>query len=639
MFVTVLLLASTHIADVQGAEGFARGEMLGTAVRADGTVITTDTLVDDGTVDGWVLQAWPDGRSLLAEPLRLVAPDGTVLASLPNRLAGGACQASDGMYFGGLPDGIILFRPKRKNHWRPVVLPHAHEAVWQIACAGNEAWAVTSAPSYAYRLRGGVVNEAIKVPGVGLRSVLIDGDRQWFGGLRDHRVWRRAEGSLRVAAATRFAEVLSLHKSNAGVVALSIDSAQGKPGRFPAPNGDGGGALERLDEQGIHALWTTSGELPLSAAVESDGEAYVGTDRGLIYRIDGRRILRIAVPDRRPVEAIVRSGQKVTVWGGGMRRVLRARTTHKIVSERLDAKHRARWGNLRTEGDGVKAVRWRFGEDPKGIGWGEWQSQPGGSGRFAQFEITLKPGGRLVRVQQFFAPNNRVPKLLSIGLLAPGTRLDDKTDNPVERKQSFTLPEIKLEKFVKGTNHTPQASPVERRGQVVRVRGHRGVVWHAKDPDGDPLTYRARLARITRDGAEPVREEVRDRPYWNVPTSGLPQGVYRVEVAATDGESTWSEALRSAVFDVDHQAPTLRVLRFDTRRGVLELEAKDNDRVVSVTCRGSNFELLLRPATGLSDGATTTFAARGPLRSRVGELSRCSAVDPQGNSGSVTLDR
>jgi hypothetical protein len=637
MLTTVLLLASTHVAEVQGAAGFARGEMLGTAVRADGTVVTADTLIDDGKVDGWVLQAWPDGRALLAEPLRLLNADGSVRVSLPNRLAGSACEAADGTYFGGLPDGMIVFTTRRKDVWKPVKLPRSHEAIWQIACSKNEAWAVTAAPSAAYRMRGGEVVETIDVPGVGLRSILLDGDTQWFGGLRDRRVWRRSEGRLTVAAVTQFPEVLSLHHSTAGVVALSIDSVEGRPGRFPAPKGDGGGALERIDKAGITSLWTTSGELPLSAWVEADGEAHVGTDQGLIYRIDGRQISRIAVPDRRPVEAIARRGQTLRVWGGGLRRVFRPLLDHKILSERLDATARAHWGALRTEGEGVQSVRWRFGEDPKGIGWGAWQSAPGGTGRFAQFEITLKPGGTLVRAQQFFAPINRPPELISIRLLAPGTRLEDKTDNPVDRKQTFTLPEIKLEKFDEQPNAEPRARPVERRGQVTREPGHRGVVWSAKDPDGDPLIYRVRLANITRSGSKKVSEVLRDRPYWNLPVSGLAQGAYRVDVAVSDGEQAWSPELRSPVFDVDHESPSLRVMRFDPARGVLEVEARDNDRVISVTCRGKGVTLDLRPDRGLSDGASARFAAIGPRRHEVGALARCTAVDPQGNRSAVTL--
>ena len=50
-------------------------------------------------------------------------------------------------------------------------------------------------------------------------------------------------------------------------------------------------------------------------------------------------------------------------------------------------------------------------------------------------------------MEQFYTPLNRPPEIVSISVLAAGTRLESKTDS-FDDSKGFTLPDIKLDDFV-----------------------------------------------------------------------------------------------------------------------------------------------------------------------------------------------
>jgi hypothetical protein len=108
-------------------------------------------------------------------------------------------------------------------------------------------------------------------------------------------------------------------------------------------------------------------------------------------------------------------------------------------------------------------------------------------------------------------------------------------------------------------------------------------------------------------------------------------------VAVRDSESSWSQAKLSPIFQIDHQAPTIKLLSFDRRAKTLRLRINDNDRVVAVRCGSHNELIALQPADGVADSRQELFVTPRQAWLKSGKLKRCEAIDAAGNRGSLDL--
>ncbi len=653
MFVLPLLLSITQVADLQGVAALAEGESDGTAVTARGRIETAPVLLKSGDLPGAVLRAFPDGSVLLSEPLRWLDSQNKPILHLAHKALGDACQKGVARYVVAGPKGELFFAADGRK-FELVPLPKAHGQIWAVDCGADKgAWIVAAEPSAAYHVQGKKVLRSVPLPGEGLRSVVSRGSVVFVGELTTGRVWDLTSATPRVVGQTLNPEVMALSLiGDQQLFAMSVSTDGSEEGKIPppSPRSRGGGALEFIrPSEPQSLLWSSDGETPLTL-IRARDEILVGTDLGYIYGFptragaDGSPLAaqgaqrRFGVRDRRAIEGLAQSKAGLLAHGGGLRRSESSGEQHRYRSKILDAGHRANWGSLRTESKGIQSIKWRFGEDSAGEGWTQWQAKPGGRARYAQVEILFKPGGHLTRVEQFYSPLNRPPEVISITVLAPGTRLEDKADS-FDFSKGFTLPDLKLDDYVTDPQRAAGPSEPERRGSVRWQRGYRGVIWKAEDPDKDPLQYRLSLHRLGQDGSRRlVRQVETDRPYWSMKTSAIASGSYQVEVQAEDSSGVRSPMRRSLVVKVDHSPPQMRVVRLDRKQGKLLIDTEDEDRVVSLTCQSPRRSIQLTPSDALADAKVRRFEVPSPLAILVKSLRSCRAVDPSGNARSIMLD-
>ncbi len=653
MYILPLLLSVTQVADLQGVAVLAEGESDGTAITATGRIETAPVLLKTGDVPGSVLRAFPDGSVLVSEPLRWLDAKNNPIFSHSHKAVGDGCRKGSARYLVAGPKGELLYAADGRK-FELVELPQKHGQLWSVDCGADKgAWVAAAEPSAAYHVEGTKILRAVTLPGAGLRSVSSRGQQVYVGELNTGRVWDVSPSRPKVVGQTLHPEVMALAIVNSTTLfALSISTEGSVEGKIPppSPRSRGGGALELLQPQQPQALvWSADGETPLTL-LKTTTEILVGTDLGFVYSFstrakgDGSPLSassaqrRFGVRDQRAIEGLALNSKGLLAHGGGLRRHAGTGQSHRYRSKIIDAGHRAHWGSLRTESEGVQTIQWRFGEDPAGEGWTEWQNRPGGTARYAQIELQFRPGGHLTRMEQFYTPLNRPPEIVSISVLAAGTRLESKTDS-FDNSKGFTLPDIKLDDFVTDPQRAAGPPAAERRGGVRWQRGYRGVTWKAEDPDEDPLYFRFWIHRLDPNGNRKLVQEVNtDRPYWSLKTTSMASGSYQFEVQAEDSQGVLSARRRSEVVMIDHNPPSLRVVKIDRKKGQLIIDTEDEDRVLLLRCQSPSRSVDLIPSGQLADAQIRRFEIPPALTGLVESLRQCEGVDPSGNRRSITLD-
>ena len=648
MIAALLFASVTQVIDLQGLDGLGDGHFDGTALTRAGAVITAPRFAQTKKVAGPVLRALADGSALLSSPLRWVAADGTVRFKDKARSLGDLCNSKAGSYLSAMPGGLLRHRKSPKAAWTVVALPHSHRSLWALSCTKKGAVVAAGQPSALYRLEGTKVVAQIKVPGDGLRSVATFGDMVIAGGLKDGRVWSWQGDQLRVLFVTEGVEVRRLLQlSKDAFAALSVGGERSTEGDLPAatPFSAGSGSVERFSAKTAAAdlLWASAADTPMDM-LHHKGELWLGSDSGQIYRISledadrnaRRTYWRSSMADERAIEALAWVGGKLTLYGGGIVRQ-QGNGAHRYRTVRLTAGGViATWGNLRVDSNAVAQVRWRFGNDEKGEGWSNWTNKPGGRSHFAQIELTLKPGAKLKRIEQFLRTDNRGPRMLSTLLLDQGSRIQAKPDDLVWDK-GFDLPDGELKQFIAAPLRWDRPEAGEERAKIYWRQGYRSLIWKGEDPDEDALVYRVTLLRLLKSGPKRVDRWHQRAHFRSLKTAALAHGSYQLSISVRDGESEWSAPLLSQAFAVDHRAPRLKLQAFNLKKRILKLQATDDDRVVAVRCGEGSNSVDLVAADGVADGVKETFILPDHAWVEALQLKRCETIDPAGNRAGLDL--
>ena len=328
-----------------------------------------------------------------------------------------------------------------------------------------------------------------------------------------------------------------------------------------------------------------------SVQLADDGTLYAGEGKeGRIYRVaadrtsatwidvDERQVLAIDVIGRDPVF--------VTGDGGALYRITTGRPAEATwTSKVLDARHRARFGQLTWRGTGTIEMQTRSGntEDPNAT-WSEWSAPittPGpvrsAAARFVQVRarFTRDPAAELLAVQLYYLPQN----------------------------QPAVVSDVKVKK------NEPGSSVYE-------------LAWDVDDGDGDDLRYRlwyraesqSRWRAILREDEELTDDEYK----WD--TSGVPDGFYVIRVEASDENSNPDAfALRATAesepIRIDNHPPRIQNLAY--RRGEIAGTAIDSLGPIAkleVAVDGGEWRLFF-PSDGLLDTREEAFAWPLPLES------------------------
>jgi hypothetical protein len=651
MWTALVLAASTQVIHLHGVDDLAQGTFDGTALTRHGELVTSNRYAKVGKVPGPALRVLSNGHLLIGAPLRLIDENGETLLNDEQRHMGDACSNRSGVYVAGMPGGLLRYQARSSASFKVVALSSSHRSLWSLHCTDDGVVVAAGQPAALYRIKGTEVVASTKVLGEGLRSVTMVGGNVYAGGLTDGRVWRWSKDQLEVVGVTSKPEVRKLVALTNALAALSVSSENDDNSDLPSPSPQsrGSGVVERIDlVNGVaQTLWVSSGSTPMDMVHEvrskrrpSEGWLWVASDVGRLHRIsvhsdhaDARRThLRTAVGDLRPIEALGWRQGRLTLVGGGLIRQPQ-KGAHRYRSPVLDAGgHVAHWGNLRVDSQAIKQVRWRFGQAPSPRGWSAWQDAPGGTARYVQLELELKPNSKIRRIEQFVRPINRAPAMILVRPLQERTRLEGK---PVDLayEKGVTLPDDELKDYQIGA----QPKPAEERARLTRKEGYRAITWKAEDPDEDPLVFNVSLLRLTSGKTQRLKTWQQTQHYTNLNTSALVHGSYALSVSVRDGQSSWSPASTSQTFRVDHQAPVLSLVAYDLKKKILRIKVRDDDRTVAVRCGSQENFVELIPSDEVADGALEQFVL--PLRDWATglKLQRCEATDPAGNRGGVDL--
>jgi hypothetical protein len=198
-------------------------------------------------------------------------------------------------------------------------------------------------------------------------------------------------------------------------------------------------------------------------------------------------------------------------------------------------------------------------------------------------------------------------------------------------------------------NQAPEVSKVEvpdvGEGDGASRSNKLKLKWDAKDPNNDELEYSLSFRKEGwKDWVKLADKQTKKEFDWDI--ESVPDGQYRVRVEATDRadnppDSVLSGARESALFVVDHSAPSVEVKAADAKPGEVAFEVKAADALTRIV--GASYSIdsggwtKIFPVDRLFDSKTESFRFAPADLERGSHLVMVRAVDAAGNVGTGDL--
>ncbi|MGF1469534.1 MAG: hypothetical protein ACFCGT_25715 [Sandaracinaceae bacterium] len=657
LLATTAIATSTERFVLDDAESLSAGEMVGTAVHSDGRVTIGASLARIPLPEGvglvYALARGADGAVYLGTDddgaiLRLRGDEVTPFASTGQLVVSSLAIGPDGtVYAGTLPEGRI-FSVTPDGQASEIARPDGTEHVWALAWhPGRRRLLAGTGPEgqlVAIDPGTGAAEVWWDAPAGHVMSLALDGDTV-YAGTSDEAVVARVSGPDRVAIVHDFPgnEITALAVQG-GVLAVAANQFPDPPpltaraakqranggGTAPRPR-PGQGRLFRIGLDGRPELLVEQdGGHFAAVALLPDGTVVAGAGaEGRVVRahpdrtsttwidVDERQVLAL---DLDPEDPLLATGDGAAVY-----RILQGRPTEaRWDSKVLDARFRARWGQLDWRGEGDLVLQTRSGEtEEPDETWSDWSTpirSPGPirspAARFLQVRARFErdPDAVLWAVTAYFLPQN----------------------------QRATVGSVRIHG---GSKAAEKRARAERQGHIPDPGAKVKLVWEVDNPDGDRLRYRVRFRledqSVWRDALEPRTVLTERELEWD--TAPLPDGFYRVEVEASDElDNTPALTLRDARVSeplrIDNHAPVVRALRF--AGGRLTGRAVDGLGPIArleLAVDGGDWRTVF-PEDDLFDTAEERFAVDLTALPAGPHVVAVRATDASGNAGSAELE-
>ncbi|MFN7975710.1 MAG: hypothetical protein U0166_25780 [Acidobacteriota bacterium] len=348
-----------------------------------------------------------------------------------------------------------------------------------------------------------------------------------------------------------------------------------------APTG-GHGEIARINGQGSVELLSGICGDPLRATAAPTGDAtiVVSDPRGArLARVgadgnvavigtiaDGQASAILALPDGR---CIVGTSNPGAVWIAGRNPETRGSLTGGIV----DAGAVSRFGVLTLVGQaagGRLDARVRTGNSAEpGSDWTGWSQAigsgdkvPGPPARYLQWKVELAGQGEaspwLERVEVTSLQQNLAPRVDTVTLLPPGVVFKTDAADPAPRRPPAEI-DLFAARVLPGSKDTADgdAPPVKKKELK---KGLRTVVWTAHDPNQDRLAFDVAYRKDDAGSAWVPLTSGASGDAYAFDTSGIPDGLYRLRVTASDRpdnalSTAQSGSFESQAFVVDNTSP------------------------------------------------------------------------------------
>lgn len=590
------------------------GFTLGTTAIADVTSVWSSVVLADGSVllgtgsDGKIYKVSPTGQTTLvattgqmAVSSMVVAWNGEVIAGtfpegklykLPAGGGTGAQATEFGKIAGAEDIWALAFDAKSGSLYAGTgpegkVFKIDQQGKSQVFFDSDEAHLISLAVGDDGAVYAGSSGKALlyKITGPGRATVAYD-----FDGDEVKAIAFGKNGTMFVVA-NKMGEQLAPPKRNKG------------PGpQVTKPGKPGKGSLFRFGKDGVAEELLSDNETHfVSLAVDDAGAPFVGTGaEGRVYTVDdAHTVSLVADTEERQVGTLVVAGKRKFIA-----------TTDPVVfheikgtggadavwtSKVLDAGLRASFGRLNWRGEGALELSTRSGNtivpDTSWSAWSAGLSQPGDvqspPGRYVQIRArwSRDPKASLRELALYFVTDNARPVVMSIDATAKNSKPPMKSGIP--------------------------SSGGEAPKPTTGVK----LSWRVDNPDQDELRYRVsyRLEGQTtwRSAHKPTDKVTRTELDWD--TTGLPEGIYRIRVEASDEmanppDRVQRHLLESGAVLVDNTPPVYKSLSMQGRK--LRGEVTDGLGPISrieVAVAGTDEWRPVFPSDGIFDEASEAF--------------------------------
>lgn len=427
---------------------------------------------------------------------------------------------------------------------------------------------------------------------------------------------------------------------------VSIGDSSSGPGDGSDDSGKSFGAIYRIETNGFSdRYWSVPGEAVYSMILLPDGALMAGTgEKGRIYSItdphhwkllqetsDGA-LVGVLLPDAHQADRIYAATSNP---GNIYRLDLSLASSGTYTSTAFDAKENSQWGRLHPLGDVPDGTRLeimtRSGNTPKPQKtWSDWSSpQPlsaeipvtSPNARYLQYRIQFKrnaasPGATAhLRRMEFYYQNLNAPPVIS------RVRVHNEGFSVVKMPMpDMGTPQASINDLLDGGSkpNMPEVILAMMAQPPLRTTprpGYCTVVWEAKDPNDDKLTYSVSI-RAESDSQWTTLVDKTDDTFYSFDTTGFREGYYFVKVTASDLPSNTPRTARTAEaisesFLIDNSPPALtvqsEVVKRDHARIVINAADPASVIVSATYSLDGKEEVPLRPEDLIFDSMNETF--------------------------------
>jgi hypothetical protein len=662
-----VLGVSTSFWDVQSSEEFLEGEAIRTTITAEGIVKLSPelrALSDTDELFVWTVDSGPDGKIYAGTGNRgkvlVVEGDSArvIYDSIELEILSLAFDRDGNVYAGTSPDGLVY------------KIAPSGEASTFFDCPETYVWDLLVDDSGNVYAATGDLAKIYKIDRRGRAEVLLESSEAHIMCLEmgeNGRIVAGTQGSglllevapdgdYRVLYEAPEEEIRALVVSDESEIYLGTVSAwemdgesNGSYGKVILVRRSGAATvLWQLDEGGIYSL----------ALVEDGIIAGTGLDGGL-YMVDweGHSTL-LARPEAEQILALKQSKQGILIGTGNPGSILAlgpGLEKEGIYRSKVhEARNVARWGRISWDGEfehGDVELMTRAGNTSRpGDDWSDWSDpyrDAAGSemtsppARYVQWEASLRRSGsssgpELGEVSISYLETNLRPTVEEVTVYPQGKGYFEGGFDAPPRMISQNLPDGLSVQY-----SLPEAynRPVPEE-QVMLVRGLRTMRWTASDPNGDRLKFDILYKKVDETGWKPLDENLENTLYtWN--TDGFADGVYLVEVVATDardnaaGEAR-SHSRRSDTFVIDNTSPEIEDFRLSSSDGKIRAVGTADDALspilsVSFSVDGSEWVSALA-VDGVFDSRREEFSLTTEAVAQSSATVSVRAKDRSGNT-------
>jgi sugar lactone lactonase YvrE len=412
------------------------------------------------------------------------------------------------------------------------------------------------------------------------------------------------------------------------------------------------GAIYRIDTNGFcDHYWDVPGETIYSMALLPDGTLLAGTgDKGRIYSIsdanhwkllqetgDGAQLAALWPDVREPARFFAATSHPAQIFRLDLSLAQKGTYTPKA----FDAKQKSQWGRLHPLGEvpaGAKLeISTRSGNTAKPEKtWSDW-SRPeplcaeiavaSPNARYLQYRLQFQheagaPGATAcLRRMEFYYQNLNAPPVISRVKVHNEGFSVAKMAGP----QPMGMPPANASQLLDDDGSSSRsggeraaammAMMAQPPMQTMPSPGYCTVVWEAKDPNGDKLTYSVFIRAESGTNWTTLADKT-DDPFYSFNTVGFPGGQYIIKVTASDLPSNTPETARTAEavsepFLINNTPPVLTAQSQSVEHGHARIvvNAADTASVIdsaSWSLDGQD-EVALRPDDLIFDSMNETF--------------------------------